>query len=397
MIDVKPKKRQKSKVVQSLKLKFKKEESPKCKEDQATYNETGKSIVHVTNEELDSSEMVFFCIPEAESSVKSVPKKKLKVDVKESLVQKQSENINQNNTEIINLDNSNLVNLEKSEKKNNEISTEDLLDINIDNCVLKETKTDINLVPPIEQHQILKMELSSQSVVLNNDFPINNAFSNMHQKYIDESNKRIIKNESIEDIKKEFDQNIYTELLNNCYVSTTTTSTTDIDKPLLDEKTITIKSKVENLPECCTDERRQDNEETVAPNSNESLLDKNIAIKNEVMKNLTKFYVDEKKQDNNETDKIIINESFLDKNVAAKSGSTVNLPECYRDEKKQDNNESEKQQINKWTIDEDKIILQTCKRVEDIEVLLEIINRKIPQRSVSEVILNIIIIIILHN
>jgi len=232
------------------------------------------------------------------------------------------------------------------------------------------------------------MGLTSQSLVLHNDFAIdNNSYSNTHQKNSDESNKHIIKNESIEDIKKEFDQNTYTELSNNCNISSTTTYTTGIDKPLLDEKTITIKSEVvENLPECCTDERKQDNEKTVAPNLNDPLLDNNIVIKNEVIKNLAEFFVDEKKQNNNETDKTIINESpLLDKNVTIKSETTENLPECYGDRRKQDNNEPEEQQINKWTIDEDKIILQTCKRVEDIEVLLETINRRIPQRSVSEI------------
>jgi len=79
-----------------------------------------------------------------------------------------------------------------------------------------------------------------------------------------------------------------------------------------------------------------------------------------------------------------MNKSLYDKNVEIKGEVVENLPNCYEDGRKQDN-ESEKQQINKWTIDEDKIILQTCKRVEDIEVLLETINRRIPQRSVSEV------------
>lgn len=80
------------------------------------------------------------------------------------------------------------------------------------------------------------------------------------------------------------------------------------------------------------------------------------------------------------------NKIILDENLTLKSESMENLPQCYTDVSKRDSNESEKQLINKWTIDEDKIILQTCKRVEDIEVLLETINRRIPQRSVSEVI-----------
>jgi hypothetical protein len=74
----------------------------------------------------------------------------------------------------------------------------------------------------------------------------------------------------------------------------------------------------------------------------------------------------------------------LNEHITSKTGVIEKLPKCYVDVQKQDN-ELEKQSINKWTIDEDKIILQTCKRVEDIEVLLETINRRIPQRSVSEV------------
>jgi len=358
LIDLKSNKRQKSKVVQSLKLKFKKEGSPKCKEDQATCNETGKSIVHVTNEELNSSEMVFFCIPKAESSVKFVSKKKLKVDVKENLIQKQIGIINKKTSEISNLDNSNLIMLEKS----NEINTEDLSYIN--NDVLNEIKTEISLITPtvtidnvqeidsiFEQHEILKkneMGLTSQSSVINNDFPIHgNSSNDMHQNNSNELNKHIIKNKFIEDIKKQFvDENTSTKLSNDCYFSSITTSINDINKPLIDKHIGTQIKVLKNSQECYVDVNAQDNDESITTNLNESLFNKNIVIKSEFIKN---------------------------------------LPECYADGRKQDNNESEKQQINKWTIDEDKIILQTCKRVEDIEVLLETINRRIPQRSVSEV------------
>lgn len=424
--------------MQSLKLKFKKEGSPKCKEDQATCNETGKSIVHVTNEELNSSEMVFFCIPKAESSVKFVPKKKLKVDVKENVIQKQIGIINKKNSEIFNLDNSNLIMFERS----NEINTEGL---SYDNDVLNEIKTETNLITPtvtidnvheidsiFEQHEILKkneMGLTSQSSVIKNDFPIHGDSSNdMHQNNLNEFNKHIIKNKFIEDNKKHFvDQNTSTKLSNDCYFSSTTTSinyinkyinnifdknigtqikvlknsqecygdineqdndesvTTNLNESLLD-KNIVIKSEfINNLTEQCVDEKKQDNNEIVKASLNDSLFEKNIVIKREFIENLTELSVDDKKQDNYGTVETNLNDSLLEKNIVIKNEVVENLPECYADGRKQDNNETEKQQINKWTIDEDKIILQTCKRVEDIEVLLETINRRIPQRSVSEV------------
>jgi len=323
LIDVKPKKRQKSKVVQSLKLKYKKDENPKsCKDEPEPCVETGKSIVHVTNEELKSSEMVFFCIPKAESSVKIIPKKKLKVENKESTILKDYEIINQ-----IKSENSDNINSDVLEK-NTEIKTEVFSDKNNDIDVLKEIKKEFNLLPShgtidnapevdikFEQYQLpnqIKVEFTNN--IANSDFSENcNQSENIHQKSVEESNNLKVKKEFDEDLdisslsnKKQCDDQNTSIELTDCNLITTTTS--DINKTLLHE---------------------------------------NITIKSEVIDSLSECYVH------------------------------------ARD--KRDNNDTEKQLINKWTIDEDKIILQTCKRVEDIEVLLETINRRIPQRSVSEV------------
>lgn len=319
LIDVKPKKRQKSKVVQSLKLKFKKEESSKCKDDQDIYNESGKSIVHVTNEEFNSSEMVFFCIPKKESNVKSLPKKKLKFDIKENVKQKEPETLNQINSE--NLDDLNSVLYEK-----NDINTEDTLDLNTminipneietENIFSSQTIIDNLREEDIkcEQYQIqnnINIDLSSQSLPIHNDLLVNSNLP-MPQTILEESNKHVIKEEFIEhsdtnniNMEQCDNHNTAAELTTICNFATTTS--TDINK---------------------------------------SVLDKNIKMKNEAIDNLSK---------------------------------------CYVGVEKPENNASNKQLVNKWTIDEDKIILQTCKRVEDIEVLLETINRRIPQRSVAEV------------
>lgn len=322
LIDIKPKKRQKSKVVQSLKLKFKKEENPKCKDEQEPCIETGKSIVHVTNEELKSSEMVFFCIPKAEPSVKIIPKKKLKVDIKENTIQKDYEIINQIKSETYNVNNlnSNLF------EQNIEIKTEVFSNKN-NTDLPKEIKKEFNFLPsPVttdnvpevdikcEQHQIPnKIKLEFTNNITNSDFSENcNQSDTIHQKSLEESKNLKIKNELDEDLaictisnEKQYDDKNTSTKLTDCNLFTTTS---DINKTLLHE---------------------------------------NITLKSETIDNLSECYVH------------------------------------VRD--RRDNNESEKQMINKWTIDEDKIILQTCKRVEDIEVLLETINRRIPKRSVSEI------------
>lgn len=321
LIDVKPKKRQKSKVVQSLKLKYKKDENPKCKDEQDSCVETGKSIVHVTNEELKSSEMVFFCFPKAESSVKIIPKKKLKVDIKENATLKDYEIINQIKSES--LDNLNSYVFEKSMEIKSEVCSDKNDVIDKSKKIKKElhfSPSPVTIVPDVdikcEQYQIpnqIKVEFPNN--ISNNDLSENctQLADNIHQKGLGESNNLHIKREFDEDLdinslsneKQCDDQNISTKLT-GCKLFATTTS--DI---------------------------------------NTTLLQENITIKSEAIDNLSECYV----------------------HVSDK----------------RDNNETGKQLINKWTIDEDKIILQTCKRVEDIEVLLETINRRIPQRSVSEV------------
>lgn len=319
---MKPKKRQKSKVVQSLKLKYKKDENPKCKDEQEPCTETGKSIVHVTNEELKSSEMVFFCIPKAESSVKIIPKKKLKVDIKENAILKDYE-INPIKSESLDNLNSDVF------EKTIEIKSEVFSDKNYNIDESKEIKNELHFLPsPVifddvpnvdikcEQYQIpnqIKVEFTNN--ITNGDLSKNftQSANNKHNNSLEESNNLNIKSKFDEDLdissisneKQSDDQNTSTKLT-NCKLFATTTS--DI---------------------------------------NTTLLHENITIKNEAIDNLSECYV----------------------HVSDK----------------RDNNETEKQLINKWTIDEDKIILQTCKRVEDIEVLLETINRRIPQRSVSEV------------
>lgn len=322
LIDVKPKKRQKSKVVQSLKLKYKKEESPKCKDEQEPCVETGKSIVHVTNEELKSSEMVFFCIPKAESSVKIIPKKKLKVDIKENALLKDYEIINQIKSESLDNLNSDVI------EKSMEIKSEVFSDKNYIIDEPKEIKKELHFLPSsvtidnlpdvdfkCEQHQIpnqIKVEFPDN--ITNSDLSENctQSADNIHQKGLEESNNL--------NIKREFNEDL------------------DI-------------SSLSNEKQC---------------------NDQNISTK------LTDCKLFATTSD--------INTTLLHENIIIKSEAIDNLSECYvHVSDKRDNNETEKQLKNKWTIDEDKIILQTCKRVEDIEVLLETINRRIPQRSVSEI------------
>jgi len=315
--------------VQSLKLKFKKEENHKCKDEQEPNIETGKSIVHVTNEDLKSSEMVFICIPKTEASVKIIPKKKLKIDIKENAIQKDYETINQIKSDMVNLDNFNSDELEK----NTEIKTEVFSDKNDVNDVSKEfnflpsfviddiTKADIQYEKYQTPNQI-KEEFTNDTI--KDNFSENNQSINAHQQSFEKSNNLKIKQEFING---------------------------------LDISSISNKKQCDDL------------------NTPIKLTESN-------------FFASTTTSD--------INETLLDKNITIKSEAIDDLSECYvHVRNKRDNNESEKQMINKWTIDEDKIILQTCKRVEDIEVLLETINRRIPQRSVSEVwlflsILNII-------
>jgi hypothetical protein len=320
LIDVKPKKRQKSKVVQSLKLKFKKEENPKCKDEQEPNIETGKSIVHVTNEELKSSEMVFFCIPKAEASVKIIPKKRLKVEIKENAIQKDYEIINEIESDTVNLDNFNSDVFEK----NLEIKNKVFLDKNDVNNVSKELKKEFDfLLSSVATDNLPEVDIKYEQLPnqIKEEFTSTNINSNSSENYYQSSNQKSLEKSNNPKIKQEFIEDL------------------DI-------------SSISNKKEC-------DYHKTPIKLTGSNLFP---------------------------TTKSDINKTLLNKNLTLKSDAIDNLSKCYvhvRD--KRDNNESEKQLINKWTIDEDKIILQTCKRVEDIEVLLETIKRRIPQRSVSEV------------
>lgn len=269
--------------------------------------------------------MVFFCIPKAESSVKVIPKKKLKVDIKENAIQKDHETIIQIKPEIHSLDNLNSVILEKDIEIKNEV----ILDKNNIYDMSKEIKQEFNFLPsPVSIDNVpeviikcdqyhtpnqIKVEVTDELLGTNTDFSENciQSMNNIHEKSLDKSNNVKIK-ECVEDL--------------------------DI-------------SSISNKTQC--DDQ----------NTSTTLTGVNLVA--------------------NTSD---LNKTCLHENLTIKSEAIENLSECYvRVRDRRDNNESEKQLINKWTIDEDKIILQTCKRVEDIEVLLETINRRIPQRSVSEV------------
>uniref|UniRef100_A0A2S2PKS6 Myb-like domain-containing protein n=1 Tax=Schizaphis graminum TaxID=13262 RepID=A0A2S2PKS6_SCHGA len=266
--------------------------------------------------------MVFFCIPKAEASVKIIPKKRLKVEIKENAIQKDYETINEIKSDKVNLDNFNSDVFEK----NSEIKNEVFLDKNDVNDVSKELKKEFNFLlssvaidnlPEVdikyEQYQLpnqIKEEFISTNINSNSS---ENCNQSSNQKSLEKSNNPKIKQEFIEDLdissishRKECDYHKTPIKLTESNLFATTTS-----------------------------------------NINKTLLNKNITLKSDAIDNLSKCYVH------------------------------------VRD--RRDNNESEKQLINKWTIDEDKIILQTCKRVEDIEVLLETIKKRIPQRSVSEI------------
>lgn len=420
--------------MQSLKLKFKKEENPKCKDDQEL-NEIGKSIVHVTNEELNSSEMVFFCIPKVDSSLKNLPKKKLNTkDTKENHTQKEIEIINQINSETYSLNKFNSVVLEK----NNVITTDDSIDINNSNSISKE----INFTPTVAIDNVQELDcnlkpsevLNKIEVVLNNqslsikknsencnltshmdknnsdksieaiktefihDFSENdNPTSNIHNNGSDESNICPIKTEFIHDFsetsyvhKKSSDESdvhsikikLTHDLCEDNYITSNMhkNSSDEVNEQAIKTEVIHDLSECNhtnsNMPKNSADELNLCAVKT-------EFIYNSDTIKNEKECNFqsvsTELITDEN------VSVIETNELLLNENIMIKSEAVENLPKCHADVSKRNNNESEKQQINKWTIDEDKIILQTCKRVEDIEVLLETINRRIPRRSVSEV------------
>lgn len=353
--------------------------------------------------------MVFFCIPKAESSIKVLPKKKVKVEVKEDIMQNEYNTISQINSE------DNLNNLNKLEtEKNNEIDSDKHLNLNNIN-ISKEIKTEINSIPltvvidnvqeivgQCEQQQvpgIIQIESTSQALPNNDDFykHSNSSNNNKYQEYLDTPNNCINKNEFTIDSDS---SDINKEQLGN--------QNSDMNELLDENKTIKNEAIVNSF-ECYEIISKNDDGSEYKlinkwiVNENQIMLQtcKNIEDtpnsfidKNELILNSDYSDIKNKKQfdipttstkSSNDCRQTDINKSLLDENITIKSEAIVNFPECYEGIRKNDDNGSENQLINKWTIDEDKIILQTCKRVEDIEVLLETIKRRIPQRSVSEV------------
>ncbi|XP_050529081.1 uncharacterized protein LOC126898780 isoform X2 [Daktulosphaira vitifoliae] len=272
LIDIKPKKRQKSKVVQSLKLKFKKEESPKHKEEEELCIENGKSIVHVNNEELNSSEMVFFCIPDSETKVKFTS------------ISEQGSNFEKK--KYLELFENTCKDTNESVKEKNDIELENYLSITSD-IKMKEENVFV-LDPNIATYNNVKKQIKEESSIINIDY---SAKSNDNYDV---------------SIKCEYTPEIYNSIILN-----------------------------------------SDNQEK--SNNEHSTNSNNLNINNIKSEHITKIC----------------------------GSNNLELDKPKKD--------LENQLISKWTIDEDKIILQTCKRVEDIEVLLETINRRIPQRSVNEI------------
>ncbi|XP_050438264.1 uncharacterized protein LOC126844250 isoform X2 [Adelges cooleyi] len=314
LIDVKPKKRQKSKVVQSLKLKFKKEESPKCKDEQEMCVESGKSIVHVNNEQLNSSEMVFFCIPNFDSKVAITPMTIIKPDIKENGLMDESE-------------------------------------------VNKITR--INFDIPVVNSNFFEKEVKTETTTnINNFLEINRNLSSDEIKQEDCDN-----NKHCQEDKK----NLFSD-----------------DKEALKQSTDTTNNNAEKC----------DVPSKLETPGNEKITYESIKCKSEYEpKNLVLNVVDLSKRDDKPT--IIqpkieystteIKSSNNNTTMRSQDNNIQELPNINLDIVKHKKDLLEEQAKNKWTIDEDKIILQTCKRVEDIEVLLETIKRRIPQRSVSEI------------
>lgn len=326
--------------------------------------------------------MVFFCIPKVDSSIKNVPKKKLNIkDIKDNHIQKEIEIVNQTNLETYCVNQLNSFVFEKNNTNNSVI-------INSPIGESKEIKNEMNFMPatvtvngvlesdykcePNEISNKVEVILNNQSLLMNNNFSENVSLTNdMHKNSSDELNIHLIKTEFIDNsgtLKKEKQcsfQNISTKSSYNHFPAT------GANKLLLDKNIATKCEAIDNLSECYTKEIK-------TKFINDSDISKSDMQNN--FQNTSTNFTNEHHFSTTDTNKL-----FLDENVIVKSEATENLSECSTDVNKRNSHESVKQLINKWTIDEDKIILQTCKRVEDIEVLLETINRRIPQRSVSEV------------
>lgn len=384
--------------------------------------------------------MVFFCIPEAESNIKILSKKKLKHDIKESSQQKKCETGNEIDSGTI-LNNLNTV--------LSEMNTENFLDINIVSNVTKDIESKSNFMLPDVTISNLVTETESNAVsltgtndVLNNvpkEMEIDNNFilpihTNHFTKIKTESNATpsSITNNDVNKISNEIktensivpstitnniDNTLSNEVKSENYIASQSNIGVISEKNILNEQYHSVKEiKIESThqPSVISSIHQTSSNELTKNkikieligdsgsynSNNENECDQNISTKSMTDCDFSLTLIPD-------TDKTLLDESssveksdYCFSTTAAsipskanesfneniiKSEAIESLSECYIDARKQQSNESDKQLTNKWTIDEDKIILQTCKRVEDIEVLLETINRRIPQRSVSEV------------
>lgn len=331
--------------------------------------------------------MVFFCIPKTESSVKIVPKKKSKQDIQESLLENECDITDQINSNITNLNS-----VKPIVSGINVIKTEcnfipSTVLVNTINNSPKEVKTESDFVPSatiLSSTNIVSKENTKNHSVLIvdtvNDIP------------------EEIKTDDYLIPSTSFNNDVW-ELNNQCQLNKPLKKVEITHRPLVttsdskSEKTTIVDTCIHNTELSKNNIKNEFNDQnisvdvtgnnsatTITSGKSKLLLDDSIGIKNEPI---------ETSDSNGSTIATLLeinsNKPLSNENKTIKSEAIESLPpDNYVDVGKQNDSESEKHS-NKWTIDEDKIILQTCKRVEDIEVLLETINMRIPQRSVSEV------------
>lgn len=337
--------------------------------------------------------MLFFCNSKAESNVKKLPKKKTKYDIKESSQSKKCESINSIYSETSSSNNAVV------SGRNNKIDTKDSLSIYTVDNVVKELQTEDNLavnnltieiktesyfMPPITTNVKPPTTNDTDGIILP-AMTVNNLTTEIKTKSNSEPLTKttgILETDNRQNqTSKEIGEKLTYQFSAN---SNRLTSLNESDKPVIKNEwcvqgsdifNIEIKNEYINQNISTTDSNFSI---ATISNMNKLLANKNLTVQSEPLE-ITHSSA------TNSFPILNTSKSLFNKNVTIKSEAIERLPECYIGVMKQDNNESEKQLINKWTIDEDKIILQTCKRVEDIEVLLETIKRRIPQRSVSEV------------
>lgn len=320
--------------------------------------------------------MVFFCIPNAEPSTKMLPKKKLKVDVKENVIKIEHDFINQVNPETCLMENLNSVN------KTNEMNDKEPSNENTVCNVQKEIKTEFNcisLLNLIEKEQNKMYLVNSETCKLKNCNSVDKTYGINIEKSLDISNGQNM----LIDTKTDFTCKSPSITMDKIDIKCEQHQMTDVE--LITSQSLAVNNDLSqnfNSPDNKRLESSDESNKCKTMIKNETILDSVITNKKQCAdQNTTADLATNYCTSTSATSGI--NELLLDGNM--KVEAIQHLPPCYVNIQKQENNESEKPLINKWTIDEDKIILQTCKRVEDIEVLLETINRRIPQRSVSEV------------